>query len=908
MLPQTPAAPSKNALRVLRQLALAGSTLGSVCAVAVLTYDTNRRVGVAQQILQNKRAFQTSAPYYDATSTARQLSRILEAAEAGRLDGFEFLHDGSQNKSRQSPEAVTTDSTGTEKTENGTESASQSSQDRSAELGRDSAVNNTLNEVKSWLKQRPIDLPTLNWPGPNGSAPTGEAGDNRRLQSQGLENVHALFERGKTIEAAEILLEKHLLKGREPDPYVRSLGITLFYSNCRDKNVFIARQLFRRLDMMDAVSPRMWEVLILALAKSGYTESAARLYLDHCDKMELSSFLEEVVLRCLLESQRLGQASRLMYRCVRNDRNCGLSGLFLSTLWKKTRSIDGLTQQFEKLMMLLPRFGKQPTEKLFNPMIRAYIQFGRFADAQALAEDMEKVYHIPLSCRTKGLLLYASALNCNWTDVENGLQEMHTLGLTSDTSNFGRIFDSIFLEYWPTHDFEDILTFFVNAVEKYNLVPDRVLFKHVVQAFVEKGGPQQIEKLLGLAIHYKWDIEFDENSFMKMLQHQRHALQHSPVGFWQMLNAARIKHGQAAFSRQILGHDQRSVPHPLVNQIPHKDSHPNWYRRIVDETPTERPIDQFMFLDKQMAQSLHTGNTNLALDAFHRAHKAGYVFKVFHVELAAIATLVEERGLAGAQKLVKDHWETRRPVVPKFFSQLEECDPSISEVEIYKMALFRFYNICWEEPSLQLKHHFMNSLVSRMLRRDEVSDALDIMLTTYQSRWARQLQFNGTCMKLLIRLFAILGNLKGVRWCILTAISRESACNDAFMAEMRRSIARLRIRIKQGFREQYLKRRLFHDHLDVLADILEKKVKGDPQLASLQTKNIRKRFDSTFQPQLHKWQDTDVESIQRIVEDWDEELEMDNLLKPPGVALGKKAKGQWDERNVVQEGDEYYVD
>lgn len=912
MLRQTPAAPSKNALRVLRQLALASSTPGSVCGVAAITSNTHLRVGAAQKVLQNKRAFQTSAPYYDATSTARQLSRILEAAESGRFDGLEFSKARNRNNSHQSPEAVI-DNTGTEKTEHGNETL-QSNPDHSSEPGSEDTIDNRVDEIRAWLKERPADSPKLNEPIPNSSAPAQQAtknpqaDDNRRLQKQSLEDVRSLFERGKLIEAAEILREKHLRWGVEPDPYVKDLGINIFYANCRAGNVFIAREMFRYLEKLNAISPRMWEVLILALAKSAYTESAARLYLDYCSTMELTGFLNEIVLRCLLESQRLAEASRLMYRRARNDRNCGLAGLYLSALWKKTRDIDVLTQQFEKLLMILPRFGKQPTEKLFNPMIRAYVQFGRFADAQSLAADMQKVYNIPLSCRTKGLLLYASALSCNWADVESGLQEMHDLGLTSDTYNFGHIFDSIFLEYWPTHNFEDIATFFVNAVEKYNLVPDRVLFKHVVQAFVEKGGVQQIEKLLDLAVDHKWDIEFDEASFMRMLQRQRHALENSPVGIWQMLNAARIKHGQAAFSRQILGHDQRSVPHPLVNQVPHKEKHPNWYRRMMDETPTNRPIDQFMFLDKQMAQGLHTGNTTLTLNAFHRAHKSGYVFKVVHVELAAIATLLEERNLVGARKLVRDHWDTRRPVVPKFFSQLDECDPSMPEVEVYKMAIFRFYNICWEEPSLMLKHHCLIALVSKMLRRYQEPAALELMLAVYQSRWSRQLQFGGTCMKLLIRLFTISGNLKGVRWCILTAISRESACNDPFIVEMRRSIARLRLRIKEGFREQYLKRRVFHDHLEVLADILEKKVQGDTQLASLQTNIVRKRFSSNFQPQVHKWKDSDIENIRRTVEGWDEKLEMDYLLRTPGVAVGKKAKEQWDERNVVQAGDEYYVD
>lgn len=92
----TPAVPSRNALRLLRQLALAGSTVGGFCTVAALTYDVHRRVRVAERIVENKRTIQTSAPRYDATSAARRLARMMEAAEAGEYKGAESLREDNR--------------------------------------------------------------------------------------------------------------------------------------------------------------------------------------------------------------------------------------------------------------------------------------------------------------------------------------------------------------------------------------------------------------------------------------------------------------------------------------------------------------------------------------------------------------------------------------------------------------------------------------------------------------------------------------------------------------------------------------------------------------------------------------------------------------------------------------------
>jgi hypothetical protein len=79
MLSKNPLVPSKDALRVLRQLALAGSTLATIGIVTV-NYHVYRRIKFAEQLLETKKQIR-------ALSTGKRgahMARMIEAAENGR--------------------------------------------------------------------------------------------------------------------------------------------------------------------------------------------------------------------------------------------------------------------------------------------------------------------------------------------------------------------------------------------------------------------------------------------------------------------------------------------------------------------------------------------------------------------------------------------------------------------------------------------------------------------------------------------------------------------------------------------------------------------------------------------------------------------------------------------------------
>ncbi|RJE16543.1 pentatricopeptide repeat protein, partial [Aspergillus sclerotialis] len=92
-------------------------------------------------------------------------------------------------------------------------------------------------------------------------------------------------------------------------------------------------------------------------------------------------------------------------------------------------------------------------------------------------------YKLPLRCRTKGLLVYGKSLNGDWEGVKQGLEEMcDSTTIIVKPRDFLQIFDRIFLEYWVSHTGPEIHDFIFYYIDKFRLVPDRVLYKHILEA------------------------------------------------------------------------------------------------------------------------------------------------------------------------------------------------------------------------------------------------------------------------------------------------------------------------------------------------------------------------------------------------------------------------------------------
>ncbi|BCR85876.1 pentatricopeptide repeat protein [Aspergillus chevalieri] len=887
----TPAVPSRNALRLLRRLALAGSTVGSFCTVAAITYDMHRRVRVAERIVENKRALQTSAPNYDATSAARRLARMMEAAEAGEFNGSESvredsrkLHDGFQVDS-----PVNAGSHGLE-------------------------IDPAIEELKALEKEdtlpeaTQLDRPDTYWQYPKrlrfkytnktgfGSVvkkPNTDRIGMKELTSSieegtpAAQQMQILLDHDRPIEAAQIFLEAHPASLKGISTGRKELAKRAFYVNCNQENVFMARSIFERLEEVDqnSVTPRMWNELLFALAKKGSIESTASLFSRYRTKFRLQPEMVDIVLRSLLESHRLATAKWLIMRNLHVDRDCGLCGAYLTGLWKKTRSIELMNTQLMKLLAALPKIDKPPTDKLFNPVVKAYIEFGRLGDAEALVQKMLTTCDLPLNCRTMGLLVHGRALRCDWEGVEYGLQKMHDLGLTRRRFDFVRIFDRIFLEYWVSHSGREIRDYVFRCIDKFDIVPDRVLYKHILEAFVEKGDRDMIAEMIDMARERSWKIKVNEEEFLETLRARRLALEDSPVGFWQMLQAARIRHGQAAASQQILGYDQRSFPSPEVNKLPFTQQPMPWYERSLKEVTSSRSVDQYQRLHKQMSHFMHAGKMAEALKCFNTGKKAGFHMKQIHLELAAIATLLEHgitatRAFIDVERQGLPEWSN-----PRFFTQIMEVSGT-AESEQVKMAIFRFYQLCLINKKMNLKHHITVATSRRLIVLGKPDIALDLLTTVYMSRYRAFAKFDGICLKMFMRVFAELGSLAGIRWGILSGLARRGPVTWDLVVEARRVLGALHREFSASPSPAKTEQLEYLDHI---ADLLEQKSekdisKSEPEINREESAPRQDRLDRPLdEASLYR-----KENIHDILEGWDEKYELESVLLTMDKSGGEK--------------------
>ncbi|RMJ23643.1 pentatricopeptide repeat protein [Aspergillus sp. HF37] len=518
-----PAAPSRNALRVLRNLALAGSAVGSFCVAAALTYDVNRRIRVAERIVENKRTIQTSAPQYDATAATRRLARMMEAAEAGEFMGIDSLkEDEFRPRKKKTPvvgsqEKPHAEDANADASTKGWGSSCQPGS--SLNPGRLKSFPSFLNAVKtegslgrttSSAPSEPMRTQELLSRSKIGigqshrsdsGASTGSADATPQNNAPSLaQQIEGLLDQDRPIEAAQLFLDTYSGNIKGVSSEMHELVLRTFYLNCKQENVFIARNVFLRLDEINEGSLLMWEMLLFALAKRGCIESVATLFIQYKHKFRVRPVLLDVLIRCLVEARRLSEAKSLLFGNLQHDRDCGLCGAFLAGLWRKTRSIELLNGQLRKLLNVLPRSGRIPSDKLFNPVLKAYVEFGKLADAEALVNLMMTKYKLPLRCRTKGLLVYGKSLNGDWEGVKQGLEEMcDSTTIIVKPRDFLQIFDRIFLEYWVSHTGPEIHDFIFYYIDKFRLVPDRVLYKHILEAFVEKGDEKMIAKLSAMS-------------------------------------------------------------------------------------------------------------------------------------------------------------------------------------------------------------------------------------------------------------------------------------------------------------------------------------------------------------------------------------------------------------------------
>lgn len=750
--------------------------------------------------------------------------------------------------------------------------------------------------------------------------------------------IHRLLEQGKIIEATQNFLDIYAMSTNYAHYSRREAAITLFYANLKEENIYLAKTLFHWIEEHQNITPSLWELMLLALGKRRNIEALAELYISYATLFQLPTNLSAIVLRSLVDSFRLDAAKNFIFNYLDRDLGCGLCSVYLHGLWKKTKNVELMEVQFQRLVFELHRRGKPVTEKLFDPLLKAYIEFQYDERAAMLVDEMTNKYQLPLLLRTRGLLAFGKALKCDWEGVEDDICDLFTSGLSkSNPHMFAKVFHRIFLEYWLANSGQKIYSFFFKAVEEYGLIPDRVLFDRVVKAFIEKGDPQMIDHLLRTAEERHWNLGLDRETFFESLREHRLSTEISPSGLWRMFRAMEHKHGYAVASHRILGYDRMSFPIDEAYKVPWTHEATKWWKNALAVTEPSKPLNQFSPLHRQMIHFIQAGKPGQALALYRTAKEAGKVMKRIDVELAVTASILANEDLSLAKDILEEEFALSsfgKPVTPLYFQQVLGAD-SLRGADALKLAVLNFYALL-ERRFLPFKHHVSASVGANLIRKGEPRTALELFREVYRSRFGAIEPFDSVTVKILARAFAASGNLLGIRWAIFTALARPSGLDRTVLVEILCLLEALRSRTPAPSRR--FTSADFHayiGHLSSLAEVLASRfgARGQEPADSSDITSSPSDNDvaASYPIENISLDQTDLvrdsESMLAIIESWRERAELERCLRSDSLlqtgegayaAMGQSldakldmAEHDWDELTQLEEEDrpaEMYAD
>ncbi|KAK2874974.1 hypothetical protein FQN49_001891 [Arthroderma sp. PD_2] len=848
--------PSRSALRVLRRLALAGSTasvIGSVCTVATISYEINRRVGVAEHLVEQKRTLESSCPNYSTTGRGLAVERMVEAAEAGEFLGLDSMRKKSSlaDDRRRTRDDSRAEIPSDRISKNNVARELWSVKDMGDTL--DSVVSTNSVPVRDHLNP------------PNSRAQPALPHSTAKLDSSSMSMARSIqYETWKSRVEQHMELDQpveathHFL--RPPGDFVQDnievlkvLASRIFMKNLKSGNTSLAGGLFRWFERNAEVSSSSWEALISAQASNGNADALSTLYLRYADCFELSRKLRGVVLKSLLVSYRLGEAKKLVFKHLEDDTTCGLSAIYLGGLYSKSRNMELVETQAGKLASSLLEFGIPPTEKLFNPLLKAYIESGYDEKAQVLLEEMKSIYGIDIGLRPLGLLAYGKALKSDWQAVEQYLQQIHNLGLDeTGRKYFTKIFDRIFLEYFLGNSGESIQKFVFHAIEEYDLVMDDILFEHILNAFIQKGNTEMVDEFLEVAKSKSWNVTSNKENFLHLLRDHRMSCEKSAVGLWRMFRSSQQKHGRAGASQRILDFDKDSFPLEEAYKLPWTGERTTWSEKARSAPTSGREVDKFVSLRERMIHCINAGRVEEAFELFNAAKASGKYMKQIHIELAIVASIMRNGSAADAQRILEDAVK----MFPEFDgSQLGCSYKQIFEIKsqekALKMAVFNFYRIL-ETNMVPIKHHMVVSASAMLIKAGKPGAAIRLFRSVNKSEYGATVPFDAVALKMIARASAGIESRRGIRWAILTAMTRNSALHRDLVVELQRLLEQIRYKTEQKFNAPASripsanKETFYHEleYLDYLVKLLDRKEaiqSGRKGAAVMPIKGVAKR-------------------------------------------------------------------
>ena len=792
--------------------------------MATISYEVNRRVHIAEQWVESKRNLQAACPKYDSKARMTTMAKMVEAAEAGEFMGLESMK--AKTEIAESAE-VPVDHPNTGGTKPPGDDRSQ---------GASMAFSSNR-------LPRPFDAPGID---PTHATPQGPSCSKFNLRSRhfrktskGPSRAEELFKEGNLIEATHDFVNR---QSKEISASDKALAVELFYANIQENNISLAREVYYWMKQHDAVTVESWATLIERLSRRRNYNTLSQVYCDYATRFRLPEHLRCKVVKSLVDSYRIREAKDLVFTYLEEDRNCSMCAFYLNELRKKIRNEELVETQFRKILVSFTQLGMRVTDRLFNPILKTYIQAGYFEKAQELAEQMEKTYRMPLGASHLGTLALGMALKSDWEAVDRMFQQIKALGKSRENEKWFRgAFDRIFLEYFLSHSGQEIRDFVFKAIEEYDLVPDHVLFEHIIMAYIQRGDSSMVTELVETARERSWEVCLDKVYLLNCIRTQRLNSEKATMGLWPMFRAAQRKFGRATGSSRVLDFDKSSFPLEDAFKLPHTGEETRWWRKAASVREPTKRIENYNSLEAQMIHHIHAGNLDVALELYQNAKYAGKIVKQVHVRLAVVASVLKNGATEEAKTILEEERNTllgyNETTTPVLFKLLQDGDSFVNPA-MFRRAVFHFYKIL-EERMLPIKHHVLVSLSNKLIKKGNPLYALRLIRRVNNSKYGAEAPFDDAGLKAVSRACGSLGNLQGLRWVILTALKREQFWGRDSLVEIHRVLMYLKSRVASVSSETREKFTQELSYLQYLMESLERKLKfgDDPNRRYLQGDN-----------------------------------------------------------------------
>jgi hypothetical protein len=683
----------------------------------------------------------------------------------------------------------------------------------------------------------------------------------------------------------------------------RELAVRLCYSHLADGSVNTALDVFKWLETHNQVDAALWAAVLECLSKARMFTRQGDIYLRHA--FPLPDNLVRGLIRGLIASYRLGAAKDLLNAKLSNDRGCVWSWTYLHYLHKRTHN-DGLVEtQFRKLLKSLLSLDMPLHSMMFVPVLKSMVFGGRLEDAEALLKEMESEYGFPIGAHHLGQIAIGKALISDWPAVDMIFQQIHEFEPSPENRNgFQRAFDRVFLEFYLAHSGEEIRKFIFRAVDKFGLMPEQVIFEHMMLAYIQKGEARMLEELILTAQERSWDVKFDLAYCLDALRNNMLTCQKPlTVGLWETFRRAQIGSSKLPPATRILGAAKNSFPMLAAYKLPRTGEETTWSRKAANIPDYTMPIDNFTSLRRRMIQCLHSGKAHAAVSLYETAKGSGRTVKQVHVKLAAIASMLYDRSLETAKAIFEAERENFADYDRSVRSILGEDDPK-SKSERLQMALFGFYDILgWEK--LPTNHGMLVSIAARLIHHHRDSRTALLLFRSVnksihyeRAPWV----FEVAVLRLIARACRDTGNLEGLRWVAMVALKYQPQSSEDLVYELRKAVRHLRAtQDSPSLKKRESRLGVQLRYLDFLTESLYRATKLQYRTSVLQDPPIDPSIGVVREklPRVPRYtsgpKDTVVEKTldemsfkdplsqplsREFLEQWDERVELEKALRP----------------------------